>query len=78
MLFLDWKMFTRVDSYRKFEVKYKRNYGTLSHYRVTTAASDTTDKKAFFSNYGTCVDIIAPVSCQEGSNSYYNSKTCDQ
>ena len=26
------------------------------------AASDTTDTRASFSNYGTCVDIIGPVS----------------
>ena len=38
-------------------IEYDKNY-----YRVTAAASDTTDTKASFSNYGTCVDLIAPVS----------------
>ena len=30
--------------------------------RVTTAASDISDSAASFSNYGECVEIIAPVS----------------
>ena len=30
---------------------------------MSVAASDSSDQIAYFSNYGTCVDIIAPVSC---------------
>ena len=31
-------------------------------YSITVAASDKNDLKASFSSYGTCVEIIAPVS----------------
>ena len=30
--------------------------------RFTAGATDVTDAKASFSNYGTCIDIFAPVS----------------
>lgn len=31
-------------------------------FSITVAASDSANDFAYFSNYGTCVDIIAPVS----------------
>ncbi len=30
---------------------------------IAVAASDINDRRASFSNYGPCVDLIAPVSC---------------
>ena len=42
---------------------------------ISVAASDRVDKEAFFSNYGTCVDIFAPgvsiLSASKGSNVAY-------
>ena len=42
---------------------------------ISVAASDQDDKEAFFSNYGTCVDIFAPgvsiLSASKGSNVAY-------
>ena len=34
----------------------------LQHYRTTVGAIDDTDTFAYFSNYGECVEIQAPVS----------------
>ena len=41
-------------------VRYNKYY--LSCVRVTVGASDIDDNLASFSNYGRCVDIVAPVS----------------
>ena len=35
---------------------------TCTHGSIAVAASDINDSKASFSNYGSCVDLIAPVS----------------
>lgn len=34
---------------------------TNIYYSITVGASDSGDDFAYFSNYGTCVNIIAPV-----------------
>ena len=34
-----------------------------AYYAFTVGASDEQDRFAYFSNYGVCVSIIAPVSC---------------
>ncbi len=38
---------------------------------IAVAASDINDRKASFSNYGSCVDLIAPVSYQLKLNDQY-------
>ncbi len=39
---------------------------------VTVAASDESDVFAYFSNYGSCVDIIGPVSQSLCCSTYHN------
>ena len=34
---------------------------TMHAYSIAVAASDISDRRASFSNYGPCVDLIAPV-----------------
>ena len=43
---------------------------------VTVGASTITDERAYFSNYGKCVDIFAPGKCSHLRNVLINSCQC--
>ena len=43
------------------KVKITTLTSTMHAYSIAVAASDISDRRASFSNYGPCVDLIAPV-----------------